>query len=75
MDPTTSSIYATPPRPSSSMSQVSLPSMEKGTVKMPSNFVTYVIVKLSTLDEIVVDSAVERMKSIVYIGETSQAPQ
>jgi hypothetical protein len=49
--------------------------MEKGTVKMPSNFVTYVIVKLSKLDEIQNSTTVERMKSIVYIGETSQSPQ
>jgi hypothetical protein len=67
-------LYSTPPRPLSQLSELSIPSAEKGTITLPPVFCTYVIVQLSKLDELADCKPKERLKSIKYIGETSMAP-
>jgi hypothetical protein len=67
-------LYSTPPRPLSQLSELSIPSAEKGTITLPPVFYTYVIVQLSKLDELADCKPKERLKSIKYIGETSLAP-
>jgi hypothetical protein len=67
-------LYSTPPRPLSQLSELSIPSAEKGTITLPPVYYTYVIVQVSKLDELADCKAKEKLKSIKYIGETSMAP-